>query len=155
MDGINSCFIIFVPKTAILQPELLSYNQPGPEYKIDVRINFKSEFDSVLFKTGSTLLHTISTQNSIGIDTVNITFNDAGTFPVIATGYKNGLNYSSNTLDIIIGVTLDVSSEYGTNFSDMLGNEFTLDGFTMFYSGFLEISFIHSILIRMLVLVNI
>ncbi len=48
-------------------------------------------------------------------------FNDAGTFPVIATGYKNGLNYPSNTLDIIIGVTLDVSSEYGTNFSDMLG----------------------------------
>ena len=44
----------FVPKTATLQPELLSYNQPGPEYKIDVRINFKSEFDSVLFKTGTT-----------------------------------------------------------------------------------------------------
>ncbi len=127
----------FVPKTATLQPELLGYNQPGPEYKIDVRIDFKSEFDSVLFKTGSTLLHTISTQNSIGIDTVNITFNDAGTFPVTATGYKNGLNYSSNTLDIIIGVTLDVSSEYGTNFSDMLGNEFTLDGFTISsYSGF-------------------
>ena len=127
----------FVPKTATLQPELLGYNQPGPEYKIDIRIDFKSEFDSVLFKTGSTLLHTISTQNSIGIDTVNITFNDAGTFPVIATGYKNGLNYSSNTLDIIIGVTLDVSSEYGTNFSDMLGNEFTLDGFTISsYSGF-------------------
>ena len=127
----------FVPKTATLQPELLGYNQPGPEYKIDIRIDFKSEFDSVLFKTGTTLLHTISTQNSIGIDTVNITFNDAGTFPVIATGYKNGLNYSSNTLDIIIGVTLDVSSEYGTNFSDMLGNEFTLDGFTISsYSGF-------------------
>ena len=127
----------FIPKTATLQPELLSYNQPGPEYKIDIRIDFKSEFDSVIFKTGTTLLHTISTQNSIGIDTVNITFNDAGTFPVIATGYKNGLNYSSNTLNIIIGVTLDVSSEYGTNFSDMLGNEFTLDGFTISsYSGF-------------------
>ncbi len=127
----------FVPKTATLQPELLSYNQPGPEYKIDIRIDFKSEFDSVIFKTGTTLLHTISTQNSVGVDTVNITFNDAGTFPVIATGYKNGLNYPSNTLDIIIGVTLDVSSEYGTNFSDMLGNEFTLDGFTISsYSGF-------------------
>ena len=127
----------FVPKTAILQPELLSYNQPGPEYKIDLRINFKSEFDSVLFKTGANTLHTIYTQNSVGIDTVNITFNDAGTFPVIATGYKNGLNYPSNTLDIIIGVTLDVSSEFGTDFSDMLGNEFTLDGFIISsYSGF-------------------
>ena len=28
----------FVPKTAILQPELLSYNQPGPEYKIDIKL---------------------------------------------------------------------------------------------------------------------
>ena len=127
----------FVPKTAILQPELISYNQPGSEFKVDVRINFKSEYDSVIFKTGTTTLHTISTQNSVGIDTVNITFSDAGTYPVIATGYKNGLNYPSNTLDIIIGLTLDVSNEFGTNFSDLLGNEFTLDGFTISsYAGF-------------------
>ncbi len=119
----------FVPKTVILQPELVSYNQPGSEFKVDIRIKLKSVFDSIQFKTDNTLLHTFYDADTLGMDTINVTFSAAGTYPVIATGYKNGIAYSSNTMNIIVALTLAIAETFGTDFSGLSGDEFTLNGF--------------------------
>ena len=119
----------FVPKTVTLQPELVSYNQPGPEFKVDIRIKLKSVFDSIQFKTDNTLLHTFYDADTLGMDTINVTFPAAGTYPVIATGYKNGIAYSSSTMNIIVALTLAITETFGTDFSGLSGDEFTLNGF--------------------------
>ena len=60
---------------------------------------------------------------------------DKGDFEVQAIGYANGVSYPSNVINIAVNPILNARTEYSTNFSDLVGDEFYLDRFRIGIQG--------------------
>ena len=129
----------YEPNPTTLPPVIINAFQTDNTevYEISSDIFLRSSYDSLLIyandiKRGSYL-------ESLIIDTVNFVFNvdDKGDFDVQATGFKDGIAYPSEIYKIAVNPILEARTEFSTNFSDLVGDEFYLDMFRIgIQSGF-------------------
>ena len=127
----------YEPKPATLPPFILSAYQLDSEdsYVISTNINIKSSYDSLVIKANNVQRDVF--QNVDKSDSTNFVFevDDKGNYKIKAFGYKNGIAYESNEIDLYLNPTLEPRTEYGTTFSDLVGDEFGLDRFRIGSQG--------------------
>ncbi len=130
----------FVPNPATLPPVILHASQSSREdaYEIDIKINLTSPYDSIdIFANGTQRGRFFDTESAgerdylIGVD-------DFGDFELQAIGYENGLQFPSKIYKVIVNPVLAPRTEYSTNFSDLVGDEFYLDRFRIGTQGGFE-----------------
>ena len=130
----------YEPKPATLPPFILSAYQLDSEdsYVISTNINIKSSYDSLVIKANNVQRDVF--QNVDKSDSTNFVFevDDKGNYKIKAFGYKNGIAYESNEIDLYLNPTLQPRTEYSTTFSDLVGDEFGLDRFRIGIQGGFE-----------------
>ena len=121
----------YVPKPATIPPYITSAYQVDDEilYIINSTIIFKSIYDSLDVVANGTIWKTV--KDSITVETKDVVFNvdSKGNYKIQAIGYKDGVEYLSNEVDLYLNPTLEPRTEYSTTFSDLVGDEFGLDRF--------------------------
>ena len=127
----------YVPKPATIPPYITSAYQVDDEllYIINSTIVFKSIYDSLDVVANGTIWKTV--KDSITVETKDVVFNvdSKGNYKIQAIGYKDGVEYLSNEVDLYLNPTLEPRTEYSTTFSDLVGDEFGLDRFRIGSQG--------------------
>ncbi len=127
----------YEPKPVTLPPFILGARQVEDEtlYIINSTIQFKSLYDSLEVLANGTVWKTV--KDSLIVETKDLVFNvdTKGNYKIKALGYKNGVAYESNEIDLYLNPTLEPRTEYSTTFSDLVGDEFGLDRFRIGSQG--------------------
>jgi len=127
----------YIPKPVALPPFIFSAYQVASEdsYKITANLNIKSNYDSLVIYANN--VERISVLNLTKSDSSNFEFSvdDKGDYTLKAFGYKDGVSYPSNEFEITLNPTLAPRTEFSTTFSDLVGDEFSLDRFRIGIQG--------------------
>ena len=127
----------YIPKPVALPPFIFSAYQVASEdsYKIAANLNIKSNYDSLVIYANN--VERISVLNLTKSDSSNFEFSvdDKGDYTLKAFGYKDGVSYPSNEFEITLNPTLAPRTEFSTTFSDLVGDEFSLDRFRIGIQG--------------------
>jgi hypothetical protein len=130
----------YEPKPTTLPPYITNAKQIEDEilYIINTSVQYKSVYDSLEITANQTVWKTI--RDSIKVETKDEIFNvDAkGNYKIKVFGYKYGVPYASNEVEISLNPTLEPRTEYSTTFSDLVGDEFGLDRFRIGPQGGFE-----------------
>ena len=127
----------YIPKPVALPPFIFSAYQVASEdsYKIAANLNIKSNYDSLVINANN--VERIVVLNLSKSDSSNFEFSvdDKGDYTLKAFGYKDGVSYPSNEFEITLNPTLAPRTEFSTTFSDLVGDEFSLDRFRIGIQG--------------------
>ena len=121
----------FVPNPAILPPVLNSVHQVDVDDKYLLKSNvfIKSIYDSLLIKADGVVSGTFYDATEIVDKDYEFEVPEKGDYIIQAFGFKDGAEYPSNQLEITVNPILEAKTSFVTTFSDLVGDEFSLDRF--------------------------
>ena len=127
----------FVPNPTTIPPVMLEGYQTDNKdiYEISAKVDLKSAYDSLSIKANGVFRATYFDTENPGERDYIFEVDDKGDFEVQAIGYANGVSYPSNVINIAVNPILNARTEYSTNFSDLVGDEFYLDRFRIGIQG--------------------
>ena len=127
----------FVPNPTTIPPVMLDGYQTDNKdiYEISAKVDLKSAYDSLSIKANGVFRATYFDTENPGERDYLFEVDDKGDFEVQAIGYANGVSYPSNVINIAVNPILNARTEYSTNFSDLVGDEFYLDRFRIGIQG--------------------
>jgi len=131
----------FVPNPATLPPVLNSVYQVDVDdkYLLESNVFIKSIYDSLLIKADGVVRGTFYDATEIVDKDYEFEVPEKGDYIIQAFGYKDGAEYPSNQLEITVNPILEAKTSFVTTFSDLVGDEFSLDRFRIgTQSGFDE-----------------
>ena len=136
----------FVPKPTILPPVIVQAAQSEREdaYEINIKVELMSAYDSLDIIANGNQSGRFYDTDDIGERDYMIGVNDFGDFELQAIGYENGVQYQSAIYNIVVSPVLAPRTEFSTNFSDLVGDEFYLDRFRIGAQGGFEGRQLHS-----------
>ena len=121
----------FVPNPVTLPPVLNSVHQVDVDDKYFLKSNvfIKSIYDSLLIKADGVVRGIFYDATEIVDKDYEFEVPEKGDYIIQAFGYKDGAEYPSNQLEITVNPILEVKTSFVTTFSDLVGDEFSLDRF--------------------------
>ena len=127
----------YLPNPATLPPLLNNVYQldVDDKYAVVSKIFLKSVYDSLQIKSDGTLVGTYYDANEVVEKTYEFDVPDQGNYTIQAFGFKDGVEYPSNQLEVTVNPVLEPRTEFSTTFSDLVGDEFALDGFRIGIQG--------------------